>query len=251
METTTQTFNASEIEAAGLENLETLVSKATDGERLDPAEIQAACWATGRTLGQFQSYVDVQVRRLKAASDLAEAEALGPAIDQAKADEQDAAQRLRKAEAEAAKLVAGPTGDLAEARRVRASLEKQQADLAGPAKMVLVNTADESFDKEIADVESSVCELHNVEAAGREAANKLQFFQGKICELQRMVERNEYPMSPVAEIKKEITEIEANLPKLQSKIEAGEVATAKLATIAERVQELQKEKLRPEAAMAW
>ena len=172
------TENTLDLTALGTEVVEDyrqLVSKTAEGEQPDTVRLRETLFLADRTLEQFQDDVSRSVRRLEAARALAEAEALGPAIDQAKADEQDAAERLREAEGEAAKLVAGPTGDLAGAREKLQRLEAEQSALAKPARMVLANTADATFDTEISDVASSGSGLTNALFDGREAAGKLDF----------------------------------------------------------------------------
>ena len=249
-ETTTQTFDASDLQSAAWGTYKDLVLQTAKGSRPEPSEIQSTCWPIGRSLEQFQSDVSRSVRRLEAAADLERADAMSGEIEAAKADETAAANRLAEAESEAKRLVDEAAMPLAEAREKRERLESEQSALAKPARMVLANTADATFDTEISAVESSGAGLTNAQAAGREAAHKLQFQKEKVAELQRMATNNSYPMPPPGDCKREAAEIESGFPKLQERIAAGERATERLAEIERQTNKLREEKLQPKA-MAW
>ena len=172
------TENTLDLTALGTEAVEDyrqLVWKTAEGEQPDAVRLRETLFLADRTLEGFRADVDRAVRRREAAADLKRAEAMAVDIAAAKADETTAANRLAEAEAEAKRLIEEAAGPLAEAREKRERLESEQSALAKPARMVLANTADATFDTEISDVASSGSGLTNALFDGREAAGKLDF----------------------------------------------------------------------------
>lgn len=92
----------------------------TDTQELSKGELQAQqalddyhALRVENAIARSHAIAAQEQRVQKALAALRAAEALAPAIEEVKADEQDAAKRLAEAETEAANLIAGPTGDLA------------------------------------------------------------------------------------------------------------------------------------------
>ena len=249
------TFDAGDVQAEAWEFYRRLVFQAArgaGGEQPETADIQTACWPIKRSLEQFRADVLRARDRIEAAKQLHEAEILAPAIEEARANEEKAVNRLAAAEAEAKRLVEEAADSLAEARVKRERQETERSVLDGPARNRLILTADASLDKQITAAGFSSPQLHNAEADGREAVTNLQHLRDKVARLRQMAvpEHNRYPMPSVQDCEAEIEKTEGDSPKLEEKIALGVRSTERLAEIEQQTAELEQEKLAPEA-MAW